>query len=261
MANYKSYRTIKAAQIPDGTIGLEKLQSGVGPQYCVKHIFGTLAPCTSGCCCQWTVPSGVSRITWELWGAGGNGHGACSCDRCQHYRGASGGTYNTKTISTTSGCAYTVCAAGVYPCCSRECNGCEGCTTYVNGYNLSNFCARGGARGCANGDWSVRCTSENFCCMAPGDFGGDFSMAPHQSNWSGHWDCHCNGSVKHTCQSGAPFLSAGSEHYQDRCWMRCGCWSVPFASGGQGSITSFCGSSCCGQGGTGGSGVVRITYI
>ena len=123
MANYKSYRTIKAAQIPDGTIGLEKLQSGVGPQYCVKHIFGTLAPCTSGCCCQWTVPSGVSRITWELWGAGGNGHGACSCDRCQHYRGASGGTYNTKTISTTSGCAYTVCAAGVYPCCSRGIEG------------------------------------------------------------------------------------------------------------------------------------------
>ena len=32
--------------------------------------------CTPGCCCNWTVPSGVAKLTWELWGAGGNGHGA-----------------------------------------------------------------------------------------------------------------------------------------------------------------------------------------
>ena len=42
----------------------------------------------------------MTRITWEIWGAGGNGHGACSCNRCQNWHGAGGGYYNTKTIST-----------------------------------------------------------------------------------------------------------------------------------------------------------------
>ena len=91
-------------------------------------------------------------------------------------QGVAGGTYNTKTISTTGGCQYRVCAGGVYRCCSRECNGCIGCSSYVNGYNLSNFCGQGGARGCANTDWSVACTSRNFCCVSPGQWGGDFAM-------------------------------------------------------------------------------------
>ena len=146
MADYRAYRQIRADQLPDGVIDASKLQSGVAPRYCVKHIYGHPCYCTPGCCCAWTVPSGVERVTFELWGAGGNGNGACSCNRCQHFQGAAGGAYNTKTISTTAGCTYSVCAGGVYRCCSRECNGCNGCSSYVNGYNLSNFCAHGGAR-------------------------------------------------------------------------------------------------------------------
>jgi hypothetical protein len=42
--------------------------------------------------------------------------------------------------------------------------------------------------------------------------------------------------------------------------MRCGCWSVPYGAGGQSAMTNYCGSSCCGQGGTGGSGVVKVTF-
>ena len=260
MANYKSYKTITADMIPAGTVSLDKLQSGVGPTFCVKYFQGSPGQCTSGCCCNYSMPAGTSRATWEIWGAGGNGHGACSCNRCQHYRGASGGSYNTKTITTNGGCSYTVCAAGVYRCRSRECNGCQGCTSYVNGYNLANFCAVGGGRGCANGDWTVRCTSTYACCVSPGAWGGDFAMSPHQSNWSGHWNCHCTGAVAHTCQSGAPFMGVGSEQYLDQCWIRCGCWSVPYASGGMGAMTTYCGR-CCGQGGTGGGGVVRLTFI
>ena len=162
MANYRSYRRIHSDQINAGNIHPDKLESGVAPSYCVKMFYGHPCYCTPGCCCLWTVPSGVEKLTFELWGAGGNGHGHCSCNRCQHYQSASGGTYNTKTISTTSGCQYRVCAGGVYRCCSRECNGCQGCSSYVNGHNLSNFCALGGARGCANPDWTVRCTSVSY---------------------------------------------------------------------------------------------------
>lgn len=260
MANYRSYRKVVADQVPNNEISVGKLVPGSGPSYCVKHIYGTPNSCTPGCCCNWQVPSGTTRITWELWGAGGNGHGHCSCNRCQHFRGAAGGTYNTKTISTTGGCNYSVCAGGVYRCCSRECNGCTGCSSYVNGHNLSNFCARGGARGCANADWSVQCTSTWYCCVAPGAWGGDFAMAPHQTGWSGHWDCQCGPSITQECMSGAPFLGMGSEHRSVHCWSRCGCWTAPYATGGQGAINQYCGR-CCGQGGQGGSGIVRITYL
>ena len=261
MADYRSYRQVKSDQITSGSIASSKLQSGVAPRYCVKHIHGHPCYCTPGCCCYWQVPSGVEKVTFEIWGAGGNGNGSCSCNRCHHYQGAAGGTYNTKTISTNGGCYYTVCAAGVYRCCSRECNGCIGCSSYVNGYNLSNFCAQGGARGCANPDWSVACTSRNFCCVSPGTWGGDFAMAPHQDGFSGHWDCHCGPSVTTECTSGAPFLTSSTENTAVHCWQRCGCWTAPYATGGKGGQTQYCGSSCCGQGGQGGSGMVRITYV
>ena len=62
--------------------------------------------------------------------------------------GAGGGFYNSVMIDTAfAGCQYRVCAGGVYPCLSRECLGCIGCSSYVNGHNLSNFCAYGGSCG------------------------------------------------------------------------------------------------------------------
>ena len=260
MANYTSYKKVTAAQVPDGSITIEKLATGVGPSWCVKTFYGSPGACTPGCCCNWTVPSGVAKLTWELWGAGGNGHGACSCRRCHHYRGAGGGSFTTKTISTGANCTYTVCAAGVYRCCSRECVGCYGCASYVNGYNLSNFCAVGGGRGEANTDWSNLCHSTIACCVQPGSYNSDFGMNAHWPGFSGHWNCHCGLSVTQTCSGGAPFIGVGNKTYSSHCWIRCGCWTSPYGAGGQGAMTSYC-ERCCGQGGTGGSGLVRLTYM
>ena len=47
---------------------------------------------------------------------------------------------------------------------------------------------------------------------------------------------------------------------KDSAWMRCGCWTVPYGHGGQGANSNYCGR-CCGQGGQGGSGLVKITYV
>ena len=44
------------------------------------------------------------------------------------------------------------------------------------------------------------------------------------------------------------------------CWIRCGCWTVPYGHGGQGALTDQCGR-CCGQSGMGGPGLVKITYV
>ena len=72
MANYRSYRQVKSDQITAGTISSAKLESGVAPRYCVKHFYGHPCYCTPGCCCYWQVPTGVEKMTIELWGAGGN---------------------------------------------------------------------------------------------------------------------------------------------------------------------------------------------
>ncbi len=265
MATYSSYKKISGASLTAGSVTDAKLESGAFKNYNVKWIRGDLRCATPGCCCLWQVPSGVTRVTFELWGAGGNAHGMCSYNRCQHYSGAQGGYYNIKTISTVAGCQYSVCAAGVYGCQSIECYGCHGCSTYVNGFNLSNFCAIGGKGGCANGSWSTGCNSEwGRCCTSPSGshWGGEFSMGNHENGFSMSYNCHC---YRHTeCSTGAPFLTGGNfvTNELTECWMRCGCHNVPYGSGGQGAMTTYCGGgNCCGRGTTGGSGVVKITYF
>lgn len=261
MASYASYKRIQSStQILDGTIPLSALESNSGPRMNVLYVYGSPGSCSSGCCCLWTVPAGVKRAKFELWGAGGNGNGACSCGRCQHYHGAQGGYYASKTISVNCGWTYTICAGGVYPCFSVECVACNGCASYVTGCNLSGFCAFGGNPGCGNSAWTEACFSDwGNCCISPTFGGSDFAMGNHIGAAAGDWVCHCY--RQEFCTTGAPFLSSGSHGFLGFCWIRCGCWSVPYGSGGQSAMTSYCGSGACGQGGTGGSGLVKITYV
>jgi hypothetical protein len=167
-----------------------------------------------------------------------------------------------KTIDVCPGWTYTICAGGVYPCCSFETTACAGCASFVNGCNLSNFCAIGGEYGFAENNWSLACYSTNGrCCMSPGAMGGDFGMGNHQSiYWRPKgWACHCHG--KYSIPSAAPFIGTNVMQVNNFCWMRCGCWTVPYGHGGQNGMTNYCGSSCCGQGGTGGPGLVKITFV
>jgi len=259
MASYASYKKVVTTQIIDGTVSRSVLQAGIGGAWNVLQVFGDPNFCSTGCCCLWTVPSGVKKVTFEAWGAGGNGNGACSCNRCHHYHGAQGGYYNSKTILTAPGCTYTICAGGVYPCLSNECTGCNGCASFVTGYNLSNFCAIGGATGCANDAWSTGCFSEFPCCLGPVSNGGDFGMGNHSGSAGGDEFCHCNHVT--FCTTSAPFLSGHGAHgmvYE--CWIRCGCYTVAYGAGGMSAMTTYCGG-CCGQGGTGGAGLVKVTYV
>jgi len=64
-----------------------------------------------------------------------------------------------------------------------------------------------------------------------------------------------------TTPTSAPLIGTDVHQSLRECWVRCGCWIVPYGHGGQGAMTTYCGSSCCGQGGTGGGGLVKITYF
>ena len=264
MASYESYKKISADGIVDGAVEAADFTVPLNQTYGVKWFYGIPCRCSAGCCCLWTVPTGVKKLQIQAWGAGGNGVGACSCNRCQHDRGAQGGYYAVKTIDVQEGWTYTVCAAGVYRCLSRECTACDGCSSYVNGCNLSNFCARGGDHGYANGSWTTLCNSVNECCIGPNTNGSDWHQMTHTGSWNasehvydrGH--CHCyNRSGEAT---GAALIGTMVQQSIRECWIRCGCWSVPYGNGGQNAMSTYCGR-CCGQGGTGGGGLVKITYF
>ncbi len=259
MAQYSNYKKVSGASLPADSVTAAQLGTSGLDTWNVKWFYGSPNACTPGCCCLWTVPTGVRRMTIEMWGAGGSGHGACSCNRCQVYRGAQGGYYNTKTIDVSAGWTYTVCAGGVYRCCERDCVGCTGCASYVNGCNLSgNFCAHGGCGGLACGNWSLNCHSTNECCRAPGDNNGDFMMGNHRG---GFWNpkgvfCHCHG--RYAIPTSAPFIGTNVMQGLNFCWIRCGCWTVPYGHGGQGAFPNeWC--CCCVQSCMGGSGPFTYT--
>jgi hypothetical protein len=94
--------------------------------------------------------------------------------------------------------------------------------------------------------------------LAPGNNGGDFGMGNHFGVWTGPFNCHCH--LIFTMPTSAPFIGGQNGQEINVCWIRCGCWTVPYGMGGQGAMTSYCGG-CCGQGGTGGAGVVKLTYM
>jgi hypothetical protein len=260
MASYASYKKLRNENFLDNSIQQSNIANNALASWNVLWIRGQPCVCSTGCCCLWTVPTGVKRVFIEAWGAGGSGHGACSCDRCHHQQGAGGGYYNSKTIETNPGCQYTLCAGGNSNCCRFECIGCFGCTSFVNGFNLSNFCAIGGTPGCANTSWSTACNSEFSCCLGPTDNGGDFGMGNHRGAFrqNGMAICWCWCLAAES--TGAPFLGSDVRYQVSCCWMRCGCWTVPYGAGGQGAIHVLCGTSCCGQGGMGGPGLVKVTF-
>lgn len=266
MATYSSYKKVVATDsLNDGVITDTPLALGTRKQFGVKWIFGDPNACSIGCCCLWTVPTDVRELQIEAWGGGGSGHGACTCDRCHNYKGAGGGSYNSITISTAPGCQYTVCAAGSGNCCRFECCGCVGCTSYVTGFNLSNFCAVGGGAGIATAAWTEACNSYWQCCFWGPSNGGNFGFNVHDGTFGYTWfrydvgQCHCY--YQYTNTTSAPLIGTNTTQRIGYCWMRCGCWTVPYGHGGVGATATYCGTSCCGQGGMGGPGLVKITYF
>jgi hypothetical protein len=264
MAQYSQYKKVSSDSFTNESVDNADFSTPLNSTYGVKWVYGSPGACSSGCCCLWTVPTGVKKLWIQAWGAGGNGAGSCSCNRCQNNFGAGGGTYNTKVIDTTPGWTYTICAGGVYPCYSRECTACNGCTSYVNGCNLSNFCAPGGHYGLACSCWYQLCHTVQCCCLLPGANGGDWNQTTHIGSWSGaefvydRGHCHCYPYASYA--SGAALIGTNVTMSIRECWIRCGCWSVPYGNGGQNGMSTYCGGNC-GQGGTGGPGLVKITYF
>lgn len=154
-----SLRSLLSTTVPGKVI--ENIQLPPGCQ----HIFqATCWTCLQAdwqeiCCYAWIVPTGVTQATFEIWGGGGAGAGG----RCCGYGPPGGsGAYAKKAIPVTAGTCYQLFVAPATQCSDGQC-GCRGCTTYVVGTGLTNFCAEGGMSGCFFCAPSVCCQSVCTC--------------------------------------------------------------------------------------------------
>lgn len=277
MANYGSYRKITTEQIPDGIVDSDKLKFGAGNKYCSIYVYSDRGmkcqECSNngGCCCQacgrcclWTVPANVYKVQFEIWSGGGSGAGMTCSNCCSYSSGGAGGNYATKTVDTTPGCQYRVCAGGAWRCCrSHTCTGGMGCASYVQGHNLSNFCTVGGCGGyMCNGDdngyaMMQTCANCNIC----GIYGADFGMTGSTGYKLAHSGCKCQGADYH--QAGAaPMISKFHSNMTNEHWCSCGCYVNWPSGGGVSGQSTYCGDAakCCSAGIYGGSGFVRITF-
>ncbi len=278
MASYASYKKITSEGIPDGAITNSKLAPGAGAQRKVRWIYnerglrchqctiaGNCCEQANGKCCYWCVPDNVYQVTFEIWGGGGGGPGHTCCNNCSFAVGGFGGNYAIKTIATNPGCQYSVCAGGSWRCeKSHTCTAGMGCRSYVNGYNLSNFCVDGGCPGwMCNGDaWGQRHAVLNCAnCRICGIFGADFGMNGGGGIKAGTTTCRCHGQTSWTG------TGAGIGTYMatqtNEAWCACGCHVNWPAGGGTPGTSSYCNNwakCCAGGSGQGGSGIVKITF-
>ena len=220
----------------------------------------TTAAQNGGCCCLWTVPSGVTSVTFELWGAGGDGAGGCCCQGWNI--GPTGGAYSIRTVDTASGCQYRICAAGS-GCCNYCCGlATDGFPSYVYDVTaaINIACAPGGLGSNMQPSWTSSANGY-ICCWGrlSGCGCGDFSTPGtggtgiinqwcHSDQYnvvsSGHWN------TGRTTPDKCSIWGCSGTNVMKSC--------TPFP-GGAGNDGQACGGGFC-FGQWGAAGMVKITY-
>lgn len=219
-----------------------------------------------GACCLWTVPAGANYATFEIWGGGSAGPGACCCQQPRQSGGA--GAYARKTISVAPGDSYTICAAGS-TCCSPSCCGVEGFPSYVqtnsnsNGGDAINTCARGGPRSCSGCfSFSSTCNYIGHTCMCgcSSFCNADFGLPAQSGSGRSMW-CY-RASYQYVPQG--PNFGGGLRPGRDFCSSAgtSGCGLIngfaSFPGGGGGGANTTGGGYC--WGGHGAGGLVIVTF-
>jgi hypothetical protein len=279
MSSYASYKKFGTENLIDNSIIAESIALGANAVYGQQWIFNERGLCCQACannggcveqangrCCLWTVPDGVTKVTFEIWSGGGGGAGHTCCNCCSFSIGGAGGNYATKTVCAEGGWQYTVCAGGSWPCSkSHICDAGMGCRSFVNGCNLSNFCVTGGCGGwMCNGSGFGPSIHNSGCanCNICGFFGADFGMMGSVGFKVGHGACHCLNKGGFT--GAAPFIGLHQGVSASDGWCSCGCYVNWPAGGGMSGQSTYCGSfakQCAGGSGQGGSGIVRISFM
>lgn len=271
MANYARFKKILSDSFIDNTIDQTKVVTGAGVRWNTFTVYnacgfacracqaGSLQSC--GRCCLWTVPNKINTVSFELWSGGGAGPGYSGTFCCGLKSiGGAGGNYAIKTITTQPGCQYIICAGGSWPCdASNICIAGQGCASYVTGFNLNNFCTHGGCGGwaCPNTDGYNPSPQPCANCGICGFFDADFGIMGMVGGLVGQSMCGCMGNTTFT--GSAPFVGLQYQSSISEYWCNCGCFINWPSGGGISGISNYWGT-CTAYGGTGGSGIVKVTF-
>lgn len=213
-----------------------------------------------GCCCLWTVPAGVTKVTFEMWGSGGIGQGARCCERAGTM--PTSGSYSRLTIDTAENCQYRICAGG-----SSGCNGCCGISpraqpSYVYDITAGSVvgCALGGAGGCSDMTRGGFCYGYTCCWgLLSGEGLGDLTIEG-TGNIS-FTNCYCRSDI-HTMSGGGFQSDRRTAHWCAKEPSGAGVYfmcSPPSRPGGAGATGRACGDGRC-YGQHGAAGMVKISY-
>ena len=266
-----------AVTFPDGTKQYKNPEKQEFYVYNSSH----WTPVNGGKCCLWTVPFGTGTIKFEV--LSGGGPGGSSGGDYDHGIGGQGGNYTaivlTKTGgSFTDGCQYTICSAGTSDCsccCSCNMNCRHGCTSFVVGAGLTNFCAIGGMGGSTNWDISSNCYNcfigntqcslgnynagwVNHVCDTP-TYGGSIEFRGTSGSYNSQYNC-CAEQFSVQGSPSGPFSAPHGVGGKHRCVGNLACCSshATFPGGGGAGHATDASSACWGSFGAG--GLVRITY-
>lgn len=212
------------------------------------------SPSANGVCCLWTVPAGTTSVTFELWGGGGaGGSGYCAWPMAS----GGGGSYARRTVETSAGCQYTICAAARSGRCCGNVTGPGGNTTFVSGSGISTTCALGGIGGYNCCYYTNHTTCTGPCFGAPNESCGDIAF-PRTRNMVSNRGCYYRHSENAT--GAAIYGSSAGSVDSDCCRCRRGGPTRGQATfpGGGGYGGTACRCASCGSPGNG--GLVKITY-
>jgi len=244
---------------------------GNPPGYLQVYHTSITSVSNGGCCCLWTVPAGVTSVTFELYGGGASGNDACCCAWTAVEPTA--GNYAVKQVDVVAGCQFKICAGGSTACAHNISNGgCHGCSSYVEAVTGSTVvgCACGGFCGSSQPGFSSPFTSYT-CCW--GRINGDNNTSRNSSvndidimgtGGNSHKIQHCFTEHFSTGSGGWNMDSWRSFSFCDTTWQRQGGdvhsggqgWGM--WPGGPGTSGIACGGGhCWGTFGAGGTIIVR----
>lgn len=200
---------------------------------------GTYLPV--GCCCAFTVPTGVTSVTVELWGGGGGGGSGASANCCGINPGGGAGTYVKRNFPVVAGDVLTLCAGAGgcgAPFCEGQdsfcCCGARGGCSFVQ--RNGSFCAdaQGGAGGISQCYMTCGCMYYSNCGTkwGVGGFGGPCAdngawtgctgySADLQVGGSNSGTPGCNGNSSTQISYAASAAFGGDAQYS---YFNCQCW-------------------------------------
>lgn len=149
-----------------------------------------------GAQCNWTVPTGVCCVQFQLWGPGSGTGTNCCCGGAPF---GPTGAYATVIMNVTPGHVYCLCAGCAYCCYATETTpGYCGQPSHVIGCGLTSFCADSGISDVCC--WRAAVGSTSSGCQFPtADNCGPNSC----SGWNYCWDSGNDGGFIYWSYSGA----------------------------------------------------------